>query len=236
AMVSTLGLELQVDVTGFELDTENYNGNPIAGHGHYHVFVDGAQVGTPTTPTFTIGPLTAGAHTITVNLRTNNHQLFSPTVEDTITVTAAAPSISITEPMDDATVGPVVFIRMQVAGFVIDSEAIDQAPVPGRGHIHVTVDGTTIDFGVTGTVYAVKDLAEGSHTIQVSLHNNDHSALSPAVSDQVSVTVEFAPPPPPAGIDPVVFAGTTIGLIVLLIVVAVALILWGRRARQGPGP
>jgi fibronectin type 3 domain-containing protein len=151
----------------------------------------------------------------------------------TPTATAADPSISIVEPTAGATVGTVVFLQVQITGFIIDAENVGQANVPGRGHYHVTVDGTTIDFMVTGLIYAVKDLTEGQHTIRVSLHNNDHSALTPEVGDEVTVNVA-APAPPPAGIDPVVFAGTTIGLIVLLIVVAVALILWGRRGRRAP--
>ncbi len=235
--VGTQGAQFRVDVQGLELDSENLGGNPIPGHGHYHVFVDGSFTGTtPTELTFTIPSFTPGSHTVQVDLRTNNHQLLSPTVEDMITVTAADPSISIVTPTAGATLGTVVFLQVQIAGFTIDAESVGQASVPGRGHYHVTVDGTTIDFMVTGLIYAVKDLAEGEHTIQVSLHNNDHSPLSPEVADQVTVTVELAapPPPPPAGIDPVVFAGTSIGLIVLLIVVAVALILWGRRGRQAP--
>ncbi len=151
----------------------------------------------------------------------------------TPTATAADPSISIVEPTAGATVGTVVFLQVQITGFIIDAENVGQANVPGRGHYHVTVDGTTIDFMVTGLIYAVKDLTEGQHTIRVSLHNNDHSALTPEIGDEVTVNVA-APAPPPAGIDPVVFAGTTIGLIVLLIVVAVALILWGRRGRRAP--
>ncbi len=236
--VGTQGPRFQVDVQGLELDSENLGGNPIPAHGHYHVWVDGSFTGiTPTEPTFTIPSFTAGSHTVKVDLRTNSHQLLSPTVEDTITVTAVDPSISIVEPTASATVGTLVFLQVQIAGFIIDAENVGQANVPGRGHYHVTVDGATIDFMVTGLTYAVKDLAEGDHTLAVSLHNNDHSALSPAVTDQVTVTVEMAAPPPPppaAGIDPVVFAGTSIGLVVLLIVVAVALILWGRRGRQAP--
>ncbi len=151
----------------------------------------------------------------------------------TPTATAANPSISIVEPTAGTTVGMVVFLQVQIAGFIIDAESIGQASVPGRGHYHVAVDGSTIDFMVTGLIYAVKDLTEGQHTISVSLHNNDHSALSPEVGDEVTVNVA-APAQPSAGIDPVVFAGTTIALVVLLVVVAVALILWGRRSRQAP--
>ncbi len=233
AMVSILGIDLEVAIGGWELDGENYNGNPIPGHGHYHVFVDGNLAGTPTIPTFRIDSLTAGSHTITVDLRTNNHQLLSPTVEASITVTAAAPSISILEPADGATVGATVALRVDIGGFVIDAEAVGLASVPGRGHYHVTVDGTTIDFEVTGPVYAIEDLAEGDHTIEVSLHNNDHTALSPAASDQVTITVAPAAPTPPAGVDPLVFIATTVSLIVVLAVVAIALYLWGRKSQGG---
>ncbi len=233
AMVSTMGLELEVAINGWELDGENYNGNPIPGHGHYHVFVDGAQAGTPTTPTFRIDSLTAGSHTITVDLRTNNHEILSPTVEASTSVTAAAPSISILEPADGATVGATVALRVDIGGFTIDPEAIGLANVAGRGHYHVTVDGTTIDFEVTGPVYAIEDLAEGGRTVEVSLHNNDHSALSPAVSDQVTITVAAAAPTPPAGVDSIVFIATTVSLLVVLVVVAVALYVWGRKGKEG---
>ncbi len=234
ADVSTEGFQLDVAIAGWELDGENYGGNPIPGHGHYHVFVDGgAPVGTPTTPTFRIDSLTAGSHTITVDLRTNNHQLLSPTVEASITVTAAAPSISILAPADGATVGTTVSLRVDIGGFVIDAEALGQASVPGRGHYHVTVDGTTIDFEVTGPIYAISNLAEGDHTIEASLHNNDHTALSPGVSDQVSITVAAAAPTPPAGVDSLVFIATTVSLLVVLAVVAVVLYLWGRKSQGG---
>ena len=116
---------------------------------------------------------------------------------------------------------------------MIDAEAVGLASVPGRGHYHVTVDGTTIDFMVTGPVYAIEDLAEGDHTIEVSLHNNDHTALSPAASDQVTITVAPAAPTPPAGVDPLVFIATTVSLIVVLAVVAIALYLWGRKSQGG---
>ncbi|MFQ5907792.1 MAG: fibronectin type III domain-containing protein [Thermoplasmata archaeon] len=232
--VSTLGAQFRVAVQGFDLDNQNLGGNPIPGHGHYHVFVDGTFTGTtPTEPSFSIPSFTPGSHIVKVDLRTNDHQLLSPTVEDMITVTAADPSISIVEPSAGSTVGPVVFLRVQIAGFTLDPESVGQVSVPGRGHYHVTIDGTTIDFMVTGLIYAVTDLAEGQHTISVSLHNNDHSAVTPEVSDEVTVTVA-APAPPPAGIDSALFAGTTIGLIALLIVVAVGLFLWGRKGRQAP--
>ena len=232
--VSTQGAQFQVDVQGLELDSQNLGGNPIPGHGHYHVFVDGSFTGsTPTKPTFTIPSFTAGSHTVKVDLRTNNHQPLSPTIEDMITVTAADPSISIVEPTAGATVGTVVFLQVQIAGFTIDAESVGQVNVPGRGHYHVTIDATTIDFMVTGLIYAVKDLTDGQHTIRVSLHNNDHSVLTPEVSDEVTVTVA-APTSPPEGIDSTLFLGTTIGLVVLLIVVTLGLILWGRRGRKTP--
>ncbi|MFQ5919559.1 MAG: fibronectin type III domain-containing protein, partial [Thermoplasmata archaeon] len=232
--VSTLGAQFQVHLRGLELDGENLGGNPIPGHGHYHVFVDDIFTGiTPTEPTFTIPSFTPGSHTVKVDLRTNNHQLLSPTIEDMITVTAADPSISIVEPAAGATVGTVVFLQVQITGFTIDSESVGQANVPGRGHYHVTLDGTTIDFFVTGLIYTVRDLSEGQHTIAVSLQNNDHSALTPEVDDEVLVTV-VDPASQPQGIDSALFIGTTIGLVVLLAVVAVGLILWGRRGRQAP--
>ena len=232
--VSTLGAQFQVDVRGLVLDRDNLGGNPIPGHGHYHVFVDDSFAGiTPAGPTFTIPSFTPGSHTVKVDLRTNNHQLLFPTVEDMITVTAADPGISIVEPTAGATVGTVVFLQVQITGFTIDPESVGQASVPGRGHYHVTLDGTTIDFFVTGLIYAVRDLTEGQHTIGVSLHNNDHSALTPEVDDEVLVTV-VGPTSQPQGIDSALFIGTTIGLVVLLIVVAVGLILWGRRGRQAP--
>ena len=202
------------------------------GHGHYHVFVDGAMAGAPTDTTFSFGALTAGSHTLKVNLRNNNHSLITPEVSDTVTVTVVAPSISIVAPAADADVNSTVLLEVDIQGFVIDAEAVGLVAEAGRGHYHVTVDGTTIDFTVTGLIYALEGLSDGPHSIQVSLHDNDHSALSPAVMDEVMVTVTTAVP----GINPVIFIGTTVGLLVLLAVVAVALVLWARRGRGGGQP
>ncbi len=81
-----------VTVTNFVLEAPG--GANQEGHGHYHIYLDGASGGQyliadqePTT-TFTIPANTApGAHTLRVSVSDNSHVPLSPPVEDIVDIT-----------------------------------------------------------------------------------------------------------------------------------------------------
>jgi hypothetical protein len=83
-----------IDVTNFTLVDPSTNTNPVAGEGHYHIFLDADTGGDYlvndfTTPvTVTIPADTApGAHTLRVALFDNVHAALAPAVEDIVNIT-----------------------------------------------------------------------------------------------------------------------------------------------------
>jgi Domain of unknown function (DUF4399) len=122
------------------------------------------------------------------------------------------PSVSISRPEEGSTVdGPDVEVCTDVKNFdVVDR--LDEEPQAGEGHIHFYLDQLAIpidddDPAVTedGTYHATaqtchtwEDLDEGEHAFAVQLVDNDHSALSRPVLDEVEVTVELEASPSPA--------------------------------------
>jgi len=184
--VGTLGFRIQVAVSGFILDAENYAGTPFNGHGHMHYTVDGGSLIATASSVVDIGALSAGAHVIRAELRQNNHAPLSPAVFQELTVTAVPPAISIVSP--EVTGVSTLGFRIQVAivGFELDGENYAGTNIAGRGHIHYTVDGGAL-IATASPAVDLAALGPGPHTIRAELRNNDHSALSPAVFAEIAV-------------------------------------------------
>jgi hypothetical protein len=121
------------------------------------------------------------------------------------TTDAQAPTAAISTPEDAATLEAG---DIEVALDVGDFEVVDklgEAPVAGEGHVHyyinvdeipttpgepaVTDDETTYHAEAT-TSFTWQGVRPGEHSFGVQLVNNDHTPLEPAVTDEVSVTVE----------------------------------------------
>ncbi len=234
AQSSTLGFRVRVNVSNFVLDEVNYAGTNVAGQGHIHYTVDGALAAATTLSTVSLGPLTSGTHTIRAELRNNDHSPLTPAVLDEFTVTATAPSIQVSLSATSIRAGNDVVVSWTVVGFVLDAVGFGGAPEAGRGHVHVYVDGGTPSMS-TGNALTISGLAEGSHTIRVALHNNDHSPVSPAVQTEAVVQVTPVPPAPAPMVEASVFFGTLIALLVVIATLAAVLVM--RRRRGGPeGP
>ena len=82
-----------VSVTDFVLEAPNNQQNQ-AGHGHYHIYLDGASGGNylvanqVPSVTFTIpASTTPGAHSLKVSLSDNHHVPLTPPVEDVVAIT-----------------------------------------------------------------------------------------------------------------------------------------------------
>jgi hypothetical protein len=231
AAVSSLGVRVVISVTNFTLDLENYGRDPIPGHGHLHYYVDGLFAGTAWTEAFSIGPFTPGSHRIDIGLRNNDHTFLDPDVsrsfsvvgvEPTINVNASAPSVKEREPL---------IISWSVTGFVLDAPGIGNAPEQGRGHVHLDVDGSNY-AAIAADSITITDLPKGNHTIRVSLHNNDHTPLSPEVGDAVVVEITPGPPRTEAPLDLSLAYGAAAAILIgAVAIVALAL----RRKRRGDG-
>ena len=132
----------------------------------------------------------------------------------TYPTTAAAPSVSITSPINGASLpAGDIAVTVSVSNFaVVDKQG--QANMAGQGHVHFYLDvaapttpnkpavptsGTWAH--VSGLTYTFTNVAAGTHTISVQLVNNDHTPVIPSATDTITVNVTAAPAaaaPPPA--------------------------------------
>jgi hypothetical protein len=79
----------RVEHSGIRFDGTTIGKDPAPGVGHYHINVDGKYAGLAVSnvieiPNDAIPTISAGQHTITVNLHENNHALTNPPVEQSI--------------------------------------------------------------------------------------------------------------------------------------------------------
>ncbi|HEX9709038.1 MAG TPA: hypothetical protein VGB42_03605 [Candidatus Thermoplasmatota archaeon] len=184
-----------VEVANLILDPDAVGGSPVAGRGHWHVFVDGVYISFSATGQAVVADLTPGVHTLRVQLHQNNHEPLDPAVfhEVTVTVEGKRPSIAITSPAGGAVVwGDRVTVTTAVSNWTLDAVAVGGAPVPGTGHWHVFVDGTYVSFSAALSV-ELTGLTPGDHEVKVALHNNDHTAI--AVPAEASITLHVAAVP-----------------------------------------
>ncbi len=232
--VSTLGARIAYSVDNFNLNPGWVGGPKVPGEGHVHVLVNGTYVAESGYTSVDVGAFPLGPFTFALELHNNDHSLvttFGRPFGFNLTVSAVGqkPGIALTAP---ATIkeGDILAVSWVVRGFVLDAETFGGSPEPGRGHVHVFVDGT-YRTALAGTSMGITGLAAGSHTIQVRLFNNDHSELATPVSDAVSVAVTAATPPANV-VDASVFY---VSLTILFVVIAIlAVLLLERRTREPP--
>ncbi|MDD1678160.1 MAG: hypothetical protein LUO93_03115, partial [Methanomicrobiales archaeon] len=119
-----------------------------------------------------------------------------------VTPPAATPHITITSPVDGATISSRdVTISVQVQNLTLVNK-LGQANVAGEGHIHyfrdveppttpgqiaVTTPGTYVP--TANTSYTWMNLSPGMHNFSVELVNNDHTPLVPPVVETIDVTI-----------------------------------------------
>src|SRR5438132_3842524 len=234
--VSSLGFRLRVAVSNFTMSALDFGGWYLTGEGHMHVFdVVGTneiyKAATPDT-TFVVTGWSVGPHTLKAELYNNNHTELPTDYSDSVSITVAAPSIALTAPTSIVQ-GQDLTLTWTVAGFVMDAGAFGGTPEAGRGHVHVfeVVNGAAVYKGATaGSSWTFSGLSVGTHTFKVERFNNDHTALPTEYSSTktVSVTASTAPPTVAGGIDPTVFYGSLIVLIIVIVALAAMLVRKGR--------
>lgn len=103
--------------------------------------------------------------------------------------TAAASTISFLEPVDgDMVSAGDVAVSVLVEGFSLHAPAKHNEGEP-EGYITVTVDGAEV-LTTAETQFTVTLADAGSHTIGAELTFADGDPLSPAVSAEITVTVQ----------------------------------------------
>jgi hypothetical protein len=173
-------------------------GDPnVDGTGHMHIYLDKpASSGTAYTgviaggDTATIpGPLSAGPHYIVVALQKNDHSPYK--IQDSVAFTvgaASAPSVTILQPAEGASVSGSVVFKLSPKNFKIVAPGDVKA---GEGHFHYFVDAGTY-VPLADTVVTLDSLPVGEHTFRVTMQNSDHSDLH--VEKALKFTVSAAAP------------------------------------------
>ncbi len=127
------------------------------------------------------------------------------------TSTYKAPTLSITQPQNGATIsGTNLTVQIQVTNFnIVDKQG--QSAVSGEGHVHYYLDynapttpnqpalapNGTIWQHVASTTFTFHNVTAGSHFVSVELVNNDHTPLNPPVTAKVTVTMTSSTPGSP---------------------------------------
>ena len=200
---------VRVEHSGIVFDGVKIGSAPEPGVGHWHINVDGKYAGLSVSnvieiPNDTIPTISAGEHTITVDLHQNNHAATDPPVSQTIKLnfskdvtiapaTSGAPMIKLVESGGDATGEAPIVVRIEHSGIVFDGVKIGTAPEPGVGHWHINVDGKYAGLSVSNVVEIPNDamptISAGEHTITVDLHQNNHAATDPPVAESFNINL-----------------------------------------------
>ena len=82
--------------------------------------------------------------------------------------------------------GDRIHLDIEVAGFTLDADRVGAANEAGVGHYHVFLGSTAGEpllVGAAGqaVVTVPEDVTDGTHSLRVSLRNNDHTTLDPPV-------------------------------------------------------
>ena len=202
------------EATNFKLVDQLGKAN-AAGQGHIHYFLDADAPTTQGKPAVTAAGtydatasttyvwknVSAGTHTLSVELVNNDHTPLNPPVVQKITITAdTQPRITITAPQNGKIqkAGSVT-IKVNVSNFDL-ADKLGTANVSGQGHLHyfmdvkppttagqpaVTAAGTYA--ATAATSYTWDKVSTGIHTFYVELVNNNHTPLDNPIIAQVQV-------------------------------------------------
>jgi plastocyanin len=106
------------------------------------------------------------------------------------------PTISISAPLNQETLtvpGDSADITLTTSSQNLVLKKPSGAAKKGEGYLKVTVD-TNAPETVTSKTFVMTGLALGAHTVKVELYNNDKTPYSPAISKQVTFTLEKEQP------------------------------------------
>lgn len=195
--------EVNVEVSNFTLDPDNYGGDKIDGHGHFHVYLDQISdgtklVGSGETPAFVRMPVTTtlGDHTLIVTLQNNDHSDVEPAVRYEYPVSVIDLEMAPIVPVLTITQGTDFDVEVDMLNFILDDANYGGANIYGHGHYHVYLDLVSDATKLAGSGTAAKTVtmpagtAAGAHQLLFTLQNNDHTPFEPETIRAVDVTVQ----------------------------------------------
>lgn len=111
-----------------------------------------------------------------------------------LSVVAANPELTVRSPQGGETInGMDVTVAFEATDFSIVPSTVPLADAglrpdanrDGEGHVHFVLDLMPIIVWESTEPYTLTDVPPGEHLLMVELVNNDHSPLSPPVSQQI---------------------------------------------------
>ena len=132
----------------------------------------------------------------------------TPSVQGTQQLKGPKVGVTIVRPKPGDTADDDVTAKVSLRGFTLDSASFGEAPEPGTGHLHFSLDKGKFDYppyagrnarlgrklGVNGKYsealeprITYRNLPKGKHTLEVILANNDHSSAGPRATTSFTV-------------------------------------------------
>ncbi len=193
------GVNLHLMTTNFRFAPMSVDRHSTLGEGHVHLYVDGTKVGRAYGEWVHL-MVEPGEHTIRAVLSANDHSTWSAdghAIEASAVVKVGAPAMmhhhgevvapdGMTFDMSAMPVMGGANVYVRASGFRFAPEMVNQAPVYGAGHAHISVDGKPM-----GRLYgpaAYVPLAPGPHLIEITPATNTHDALVDADGTAISVS------------------------------------------------
>lgn len=209
--------------------------------GHIHVFLDGVYYNVWAIPEgIPFNNLQPGQHTIKLELVNNDHTPLNPDVSasTTLQVTSAprgSASLTILSPAGAlnaaTTVSPSFVVAFAISNFTF-TDPIGQPKALNTGHMHIFLDGVYYGLWTSLNPIPFIGLSPGSHTIKLQLVNNDHSPLSPDVSQTITITVSGASTSLSTSSSPVSIAGFPIEAVLAGAVIWIGILVLVARKRK----
>ena len=138
-----------------------------------------------------------GPHKLRVVLFNNDHSLYSPATEGSanFTVIDTKPKVIVKISNPKVKSGEKAKLTVTVLNFKLDANKMGKPKIKGEGHYHVYLDNNTggnyLAVGASKTIEVLIPLtaSPGKHTLRVTLMQNDHSPVQPAVQSSVAIDV-----------------------------------------------
>lgn len=181
-------LPINVSTANFTLMEPDGTNLPIAGSGHWHMFLDGAWLDGRAATDFVLEHVAGGEHLFEVVLTGND--LVELPVRDRmwVTIPADRPDVLVSYPGRDWAMGPSFEVAFAAENFTLDAGSMGGTNSHHVGHAAVSIDGVLVAETAAG-VHAVSGLPPGAHTLRVELVNNDGTPLTPPVYNAFPFTV-----------------------------------------------
>jgi hypothetical protein len=187
------GINLSVRAPGFEVAPRSASTDPVAGQGHYHLYLDGEKVLRFYNDDIYFGGVVAGEVNVRVELSANDHSTYTHNGEPlaaemlfvvpehdhvdhahgemgSVAFAGPAPTLGIEVVLDPKS-GFNAFIT--VDGMVLSAEHASGEPVDGEGHLHLYVDGVKLGR-LYGTATHIPALPDGEVDVSIAAYSNDH--------------------------------------------------------------